>query len=158
MSDDNNLQMIQDFFLLAKAEHDPEFGEALQEGVAREAERLGMTVSEYRGHMAKWAEFDRMQTEFMRAYGVEVRGMYQALSHAWAAKETQAKRREGWENSRNTKKAARAKAAEEAARIWDSLTNIPPHNRASVIALRMRVSEPTVRSYLIETGRKTKRR
>lgn len=140
----------------------PDEDASFQEALAQVAKSNGMTVSEYRSLMEKWAEFDEMLTEFMQAAGFEVSDMYSVVglsqvaqqkvqaSHAW--------RSMAGETTAQIKKAKRAEAAQNAARLWDSLKTIPKHNRASVIAKRMGVSEPTARSYLRETGRKTKRR
>lgn len=57
-------------------------GSAVRKAIEREADRQSMPLEQYKAHLARWAEFDRMVVDFMGACGVEVRGMYQTAQAA----------------------------------------------------------------------------
>ena len=62
-------------------------------------------------------------------------------------------KRKGGTNSAAIKKAEAFERAQVAAKHYDSLTAIEPHNRAETIAKRMGVSATAVRRYLKKTNR-----
>jgi hypothetical protein len=129
-----------------------------RETFARLAADQGETEAYYWECLAKWlanwVEHDRFLVDFMRAAGVEVDGMFHALKLAREGHVTRAGRSSGAKVTAQIKNHRRVEAEQNAARLWDGLTTIPEHNRVAVIAKRMGRSEPTVRGYLQETGRK----
>lgn len=133
---------------------DPKF----RETIARLAADHGKTEAEYWEILAKWlanwVEHDRFLAQFMRAGGGEVDGMFHALKLAREGQATRDGRSRGAKATAQINNHLRAEAAQNAARLWDGLTTIPEHNRVAIIAKRMGLSEPTVRGYLLETGRK----
>lgn len=143
---------------ISVAQLDAQMRDQVKAAVEKAARDRGVTIAELLVALDRDLEFDMRLIEHMRACGVEVHGRWHAAILAGDGNAMRGGRSGGGGATAKARKAEKAVAAQEAARIWDSLTTIPERNRAAVVAHRMGVSEPTARTYLREAGRKAKGR